>query len=176
MKRVCVVLFLAMIIFPASILAQGEPGYMKQSLGVTGELSVPVGDFSDIAGIGYGGMAKYQYGVDGKTAVTVSAGYLVWSKKDLGVAGTIQPKAFEVMAGGKFYFAQDLFGSLEGGLYFLSYSRTGQFANVAGTATRFMMPVGVGWQKNGFEIGARYYLFNANANSFSFTLGYNWTL
>jgi hypothetical protein len=176
MRRVSVILFLTIILLPVSVLAQGEPGFMKHSLGVTGELSVPVGDFSEWAGIGYGGMVKYQYGVDGKTAATFSAGYLVWSKKDLGAAGTIQPKAFEIMGGGKFYFAPDFFGSIEGGLYFLSYDRTGTTFIVEATATRFMMPVGVGWQKNGFEIGARYYIFNIEANNFSFTLGYNWTL
>jgi hypothetical protein len=176
MRRVSVFLLLTVIIFPVNALSQGEPGYLKHSLGVTAELSVPVGDFSEIAGIGYGGMARYQYGADGKTAVTASAGYLVWSKKDFAGGGSIQPKAFEIMGGGKYYFAPGFFASLEGGFYFLSYSRTGQVVVVEDAATRFMMPFGVGYQMSGFEIGARYYLFNANANSFSFTLGYNWTL
>jgi hypothetical protein len=171
MKPVSVFLFLAIIILPASIFAQGEPGYMKHSLGVTAELSVPVGDFELIAGPGYGGMARYQYGVDGKTAVIASAGYLVWSEKDV-PGGSVQPKAIEIMGGGKYYFAPGFFASLEGGFYFLSYSGV----YVEDAATRFMMPFGVGYQVSGFEIGARYYIINVNANSFSLTLGYNWTL
>ena len=170
-----VALLLMILVVPASLVAQGEPGYGKNSLGVAAELSVPVGDFSSIAGIGYGGLVKYQYGVDRNTAFTISAGYLVWSKEDV-VGGSIQPKAFEAMFGGKYYFAPGFFGSLEGGVYILSYTREGQVIGVEGDAWRFMLPVGVGYQMNGFEIGARYYLLNVNANSFSFTLGYNWML
>jgi len=173
--KTLIALFLVILVVPADMYAQGEPGSGQHSLGVAAELSVPVGDFSSLAGIGYGGMAKYQYGVDPRTAMTVSAGYLVWSKTDL-VGGTIQPKAFEAMFGGKYYFAPGFFGSLEGGVYILSYTREGEVIGVEGDTWRFMLPIGVGYQMNGFEIGARYYIFNVNANSFSFTLGYNWTL
>jgi len=168
---------LAVLVFMAPVfaLAQGEPGPRRQSVGIAAELSVPVGDFSSIAGIGYGGILKHQYGVDLRSAVTVSAGYLVWSKEDV-AGGTIQPKAFEAMLGGKYYFTQGFFGSLEGGVYVLSFTHEGQVLGVEGDTWRFMLPVGFGYQVNGFEIGARYYLLSAQATSFSFTLGYNWIL
>jgi len=169
------VLFLTLALVPACIFAQGEPGFRKSSLGFAAELDVPVGDFSSLAGPGYGGIARFQYGTNFRAAATVSLGYLVWSKKDF-VGGSIQAQAFEAMAGAKAYFTPGFFGSIEAGLYFFSFTRTGNVIGAEGSATRFMMPVGIGYQKSGFEIGARYYIFNANANSFSFTLGYNWML
>ena len=42
--------------------------------------------------------------------------------------------------------------------------------------TRFMLPIGLGFQKNGFEVGARYMLLDVNYNAFSFTVGYNFSL
>ena len=173
--KILAVLLLMVLVIPTTMIAQGEPGPREHSVGLAAELSVPVGDFSSIAGIGYGGMVKYQYGVDRRTAMTISAGYLVWATTDL-VGGTIQPKAFEAMLGGKYYFAPGFFGSLEGGVYVLSYTREGQILGVEGDGWRFMLPIGLGYQMNGFELGARYYVFNVNANNFSFTLGYNWIL
>ena len=67
-------------------LAQGEPGSGKNSLGIGFELSVPVSEFADVAGTGYGGFVRYQYGYDSRSAVTILAGYVVWSEKVLGVA------------------------------------------------------------------------------------------
>jgi len=39
-----------------------------------------------------------------------------------------------------------------------------------------MVPIGIGFQQSGFEIGARYMLLAVDYQSFSFTLGYNFML
>jgi len=176
MQRSLVALLICLVVVPLVSFAQGEPGWNKHSLGVNFELNTPVGDFANIAGIGYGGNARYQFGVDPRGVFTATAGYLVWSKKDLTQNSSIQPKAFNIFLGGKYYFTSGFYGSLEGGLYFMSYTKTGTVVGFEGNSTRFMLPIGVGFQKNGFEIGVRYMLFDTNFNCFSFTLGYNFPL
>jgi hypothetical protein len=164
------------MLIPMIGLAQGEPGWNKMSLGANFELSAPVGDFSYVAGTGYGGNVRYQFGGDVRAAFTATAGYLVWGKKDLGGNTSVQPKAFNFFLGGKYYFAKDFYASLEGGIYFLNYTYEGNVVGAQGDTGRFMVPVGIGYQKSGFEIGVRYMLLAVNFNSFSFTLGYNFML
>lgn len=157
-------------------LAQGEPGSGKNSLGIGFELSVPVSEFADVAGTGYGGFVRYQYGYDSRSAVTILAGYVVWSEKELGVATKIQPKAFRFLVGGKYYFVPNFYGSLEFGLDAYNFTRTGAVVGFEATDWRFMLPVGIGYQISGFEIAAKYFIFDTNFASFSFTVGYNWAL
>jgi len=176
MKRSCAWLVLCLLCIPPVILAQGEPGWNKSSLGANFELSVPVGDFSTYAGTGYGGNLRYQFGSDSRTAFTATAGYVVWGTKDLGLNTSVQTKSFNLFVGGKYYFAPGFYGSLEAGAYFLTYSYTGNIVGSQGNTTRIMLPIGIGYQKSGFEVGVRYLLFATSFNSFSFTVGYNFML
>jgi len=176
MKRSLIALALCLMFIPLVTLAQGEPGWNKMTLGANFELSVPVGDFTYVAGTGYGGNLRYQFGSDNRTVFTATAGYLVWGKKDLGVSTSVQPKAFNFFLGGKYYFKDGFYGSLEGGIYFFTYTYEGTVVGAQGDTGRFMLPIGIGYQKSGFEIGVRYMLLAVDFNSFSFTLGYNFML
>lgn len=158
-----------------TVLAQNEPGLHKSSLGATAEISIPSGDFGNIAGTGYGGLVRYQYGCDELAAVIVSGGYLVWGEKEITSGAKLQAETLEFMVGGKYYFTPGFFGSMEGGLYGLSYTRTGDVTGYEGTTWRFILPFGLGYQMNGIEIGARY-VYVMDFSNFSFTLGYNWML
>jgi len=177
MKLSLFVAVLCLVLLPAASFAQGEPGWNKHSLGANFELSIPMGDFADfLAGTGYGGNVKYQFGADSRGVFTATAGYLSWSKKDLGAGTSVQPAAFNIFLGGKYYVTDGFYASLEGGLYFVNYTYEGVVVGAEGNTTRFMLPIGVGFQKSGFEIGARYMLLDVDFNSFSFTLGYNFAL
>jgi hypothetical protein len=176
MKRFVVTLLSLMVVIPVIAYAQGEPGWGKMSLGVTGEVSIPVGDYSNIAGTGYGGNVRFQYGSDTRTAFTATAGYLVWGKKEYagGISG--QPKAFNLFLGGKYYFTEGFYGTLEGGVYFVTYNYTGALVGATGDGSYFMLPIGIGYQKSGFEVGVRYMLYHPDLNNFSITVGYNFAL
>ena len=176
MKRPLFSLLICLTVLPFVGLAQGEPGWNKMTFGANFELSVPMGDFQFIAGNGYGGNVRFQYGQSALAAFTATAGYLVWTTKDLGGNTSIQPQAFNLFLGGKYYFAPGFFGTLEGGLYFMTYTYTGSLLGAYGNATRFMLPIGLGYQKSGFEVSARYMLLYYEFNSFSFTVGYNFAL
>jgi hypothetical protein len=177
MKLSIVAVAIILLLAPVTALGQGEPGWNKHSLGANFELSVPMGDFADFfAGTGYGGNIRYQFGADRRGVFTATAGYLVWSKKDLGGNTSVQPAAFNVFLGGKYYVTEGFYASLEGGLYFLDFTYEGTVVGVEGNTTRFMLPIGVGFQKSGFEVGVRYMLLDVDFNSFSFTVGYNFML
>lgn len=168
---------LCLTLLPIASFAQGEPGWNKHSLGANFELSIPMGDFADfLAGTGYGGNVRYQFGADSRGVFTATAGYLVWSKKDLGANTSVQPSAFNIFLGGKYYVTEGFYASLEGGLYFVNYTYEGVIVGAEGNTTRFMLPIGIGYQKSGFEVGVRYMLLDVDFNSFSFTLGYNFML
>jgi hypothetical protein len=146
------------------------------SLGAYGIVSVPVGDFSDGAGTGFGGGARYQYGFDFESAFTASAGYISWTEKDF-VNSSFMASAWEILIGGKYYFTTGLFGQLEAGVDFFSTEvTTGGGLTVKDTETRFMFPIGLGYQHEGVELTAKYYIYHPDATSFGFTLGYNFAL
>jgi len=154
MKSSTVALLITLALLPLASFAQGEPGRGKHSLGATFELSLPMGDFADRAGTGYGGNLRYQYGADSRSVFTATAGYLVWSKKDRTANRSSQPSAFNIFLGGKYYLTEGFYGSLEGGLYFVSWKTEGSNIGVEGSTTRFMLPIGIGFQQSGFEIGS----------------------
>ena len=177
MKQLLVALCAGMIALPMVTLAQGEPGFRNSSLGANFEVSLPMDDlFKEYAGTGYGGNLRYQWGVDARTAVTATAGYIVWGEKDLGQNTSVQTSALNVFFGGKYYVTEGLYGSLEGGFYFLSFSYEGVVAGAQGNTAWFMLPIGIGYQQSGFEVGVRYMLLAEDYRSFSFTLGYNFML
>jgi len=176
MKRSAILFSICVLGLPLVALSQGEPGFDKMSLGANFELSVPMGDFSDYGSTGYGGNVKYQYGGGTRSAFTATAGYLVWGKKQLPAGTSVEWKAFNIFVGGKWYFAPGFFGSLEGGAYFMTSTYEGYVVGGKGSATYGMLPVGLGYQKSGFEIAARYLLLHPDFNSFSFTVGYNFAL
>ena len=69
-----------------------------------------------------------------------------------------------------------MYGSLEGGIYFFTYDYEGTVLGAEGDTGRFMLPIGLGYQKSGFEFGVRYMLLATDFNCFSFTIGYNFML
>lgn len=167
---------LAVLLASSLALAQGGPGRGKSALGIGAEVSIPTGDFSEFAGTGYGGFARYEYGMNAKTAFMLTLGYTVWTEKDLGVGGTIKPEAFRIAAGSKYFLGKGFYGSLEAGTDIYTFTRTGTLLGVEGTTWRFMLPLGLGYEMGGFDVGAKYYIFDLNYSSFSVTVGYNFTL
>lgn len=156
--------------------SQGGPGRGGSTLGIGAEVSVPTGDFNELAGLGYGGFVRYQYGMDARSTFILTAGYTVWTEEELVGGATIQPKAFRIAGGGRYFFGKGFYGSLELGTDVYSFTRTGTILGVEGSTWRFMLPLGLGYEMGGFDIGAKYYIFDLNYSSFSVTLGYNFTL
>ena len=167
---------LCLMVMSPSLLAEGEPGIGRSSLGIGGEFSVPVGDLSNVAGLGYGGFARYQHGADSRTVLTVTSGYTVWTKEEIGLNSSVETSAFRLLIGGKFYIAPSFFASIEGGVDGYSFTYSGNITGTTSTEWMFMLPVGLGFQQNGFEVSGKFYVVDFDAPSFSITAGYNWIL
>jgi opacity protein-like surface antigen len=81
----------------------------KFSLNVGGDVLIPVGDFGDRAGVGFGGTVRGEYMVDPMFSIGVTAGYITWSGKDITIPGlgTISgtsASGIPLRAMGKYYF------------------------------------------------------------------------
>ena len=157
-------------------LSQGEPGIGRNSLGIGGEFSIPVGDLANVAGLGYGGFARFQHGVDSRTAFTITAGYTLWTEEQLGLNSKVETSAFRFLAGGKFYIAPSFFASIEAGADAYKFDYSGTVVGGSSTEWMFMIPVGLGFQQNGFEVSGKFYVLDFDTPSFSITAGYNWIL
>jgi hypothetical protein len=186
MKPILIAFALCLVLLPFAASAQdttaqaapapAAPAKSKHTLGANVELSIPTGEFADVAGTGIGGNLKYQYFAMPEGALTLTAGYLSWEEKALSSLTALKTSAFNFMIGGKFFITEGFYGSVEGGLYFLDYNFTGPVVDQVGKTDRFMLPIGIGYEKSGFEAGARYMLLDTELPSFSITLGYNFGL
>jgi hypothetical protein len=169
-------IFLASIVAGGSALAQGEPGRSRHMLGPFGSFSVPVGEFSDAAGTGYGGGIRYQLGVDKQAAFVSSVSYHAWGEKDFDSSSTAQTSAIQFLLGAKYYAIRGLFVSAELGLNSFTITLSDNAVppvDFDKTRGRIATPVGVGYQLEGFEAIARYFLFDTDYRNFTFTVGYN---
>ena len=86
----------------SSLYAQG--GF--QSVVVSGNLAIPFGDFSDGAGIGFGGTVTGIYSYTPQIAFTGTAGYLMFGSKSAGTTGNsvdVSTSAIPIMAGARYF-------------------------------------------------------------------------
>jgi hypothetical protein len=70
-------------------------------LGADFELAVPIGNLSDGAGLGFGALIRFEYGLMPKLNLTGRAGYIHFLGKDRGV-GTASFRSIPVLAGAKY--------------------------------------------------------------------------
>jgi len=115
MKNLFTFLVLFVLAFSLSINAQSK-------VGIQGSLALPMGDFGDGYGLGFGGTATYMYMVNPNLAVTGSAGYVTWSGKDLLDGATFS--SIPVLAGVRYMFGGGgkfmPYGMAQLGMHFVS--------------------------------------------------------
>jgi opacity protein-like surface antigen len=101
-------------------LAGGCAAYAQQmSLGINGEVALPMGTFGDVSGVGFGGTALFGYQIDPNITLTGRVGYLSFSEKEDGFPTySVMP----ILVGGRYYFMPEgedmrMYGAAELGLY-----------------------------------------------------------
>ena len=144
------------------------------SLGLEGAL--PVGDFGDTHSFGIGGTVQGEYKAAEDVGITLNAGYITYSGKDitLPVIGTYKVPSFgliPVLAGVKYYFG--------GGAYAHGQLGIGMGTD-EGQGSNFMYSPGIGYMfAPGFDALLKYVgLGNSgentgSANSVGLRLAYN---
>ena len=163
--------------------AQFGPAKGKMTLGPAVELSLPIGNFSDFANFGFGGVARFEYGLDNNLALTANAGYLTWGGKDVEGFSDYTNSAIPIIVGVKYGFSQGLFVSGELGLYNYNISYTlqdpyglGYGGEYSGSSTEFMFAPGIGYQTGALEGLLRFYVLDTDLMNLSLMVAYNFNL
>ncbi len=138
------------------------------SVGVEG--SLPMGTFGDSYSAGFGGSVQGDYKVADKLAITLNAGYISYSGKSYQtlvgfdvnfnpIYGTAKLKSLgliPVLAGVKYWFSSNVYGSGQLGL---------SFASGSGTGSNFTYAPGVGVKFSQFDVLLKYTGISATGGS-----------
>jgi hypothetical protein len=133
----------------SSHLQMKEAPASKLQIGVDGDFALPVGNYSDINGIGVGAMVTAEYPLQQvlpELSATARVGFQFHTDKNLGVAGAdVHVHSIPVLFGAKYYFMPDrqgVFGAAELGFFdLLASTPFGSDSSV-----KFGMGVGAGYQ------------------------------
>lgn len=128
----------------------------KMSLGVGANVALPMGSFGDVASIGFGGGAKFEYELQPNFYLTGSGQYLIFSAKDdiIGVDWSIIP----ILAGAKYFFSPAVYGMAEIGMNFWSTTAKIPAITFGGTVIRPAQEVSTSGSDFGFAFGGGYEL------------------
>jgi hypothetical protein len=163
MKKLLSVLFIVLFAF-TFVNAQS-----KMAVGVGGNLALPMGTFGDVAGMGFGGGAQFEYSFAPNIAGTVSASYLMFGEKELSGFGKYSYSIIPIHAGAKYYFGS-IYTSAEVGMNMISLkidipARTLFGVTIPGTSSststsEFGFAVGAGYVlpmgKNALDLSVKY--------------------
>lgn len=196
---------LPLVLVAAMVVAVNSPSKAagNMTLGIGGNVLLPMGTFGDAVDLGFGGTVRGQYAVNEMFSVTLTTGYLIWSGKDQTVAGfTIKGadlKGVPVLAGARYYFmpagGTRFYGMAELGLMFATVTVPSQTFTVGGISfttpevsaseTNFSFAPGVGVElplgsgSSSLDLGAQFLSIGTAgtaSNSIGFRAGINFGL
>lgn len=108
----------ALVLFAFSSLVYAQ----NLTYGANLELAMPMGDFSDMASMGFGGSAQAEYAINEQVTGIGSIGYLMWGGKDNYKDMDYSWSCIPIKAGAKYALGESgLYGVLELGIYMFSY-------------------------------------------------------
>ncbi|MGB6123116.1 MAG: hypothetical protein WBG80_14505 [Bacteroidota bacterium] len=111
----------ALLLISVAAATAGPP---KMEVSVAGDVLIPIGDWSNVVGVGFGGDAQFQYNFTPVVAGGVTLGYFTWGGKDVGGFETGGYSGLPLRVFGKYYFMPPskkgvrVYGSAELGLFF----------------------------------------------------------
>lgn len=108
------IIVMVLIAFPQQTKAQS-----LVNVGIGAELAAPMGDFSDVAELGYGLSARGELTIGPKMMATAHIGYLMWGGKEFGYY-TTDYTDIPIMVGIKLSLAAGLYAHGEIGYHFFS--------------------------------------------------------
>jgi len=129
------------------------------------EAALPIGDFADFNSFGIGGSVQGEYKVAPELGITLNAGYISYSAKSISVLGVSLPKekalgVIPVLAGVRYHFSENIYGSGQLGLSFFSGG---------GSGSNFTYAPGVGFKFSQFDVLVKYVGMSSKVESFNGT-------
>jgi len=139
----------------------------KFIVGVDGDFGIPLGNYSDVNGVGGGLMLTGEYPVMPELGLTARVGFQYHSDKDLGAGVSGHVHSIPFLFGAKYYFMpqhQGLFGAAELGLFDLMAGASSGGVSATDSEVKFGLGVGVGYQMK--QWNARINLHSQSVGSF----------
>ncbi len=138
---------------PAPAPAAAATGGAANLLGVDVAIGVPLGNFGDAAGIGFGPLVRFEHNLIPKLNLTGRVGFIYHLGKDVGTA-TITYTEIPVLVGAKYDVTDAIYGAAEIGVI-----RTGASVKIGGTTgsssdTNLGLTLGGGYKLNAIDIRA----------------------
>jgi Outer membrane protein beta-barrel domain len=158
MKKIVLILLVLFFFIGTAYAQQG-----KMHIGAGLELALPIGDWSDAAGTGIGGTARFEYAFTKQIVGMVTTGYISFGGKDIGDF-SYSYSAVPFLPGVKYYFQDGLYGMAELGLHFFTFEFDspafdfGGFSSGGTTSTsesEFTLSLGAGYET---KVGDNLYL------------------
>ncbi len=150
-QKKIIVIALMLLAFSSVVFAQGI------TYGADLELALPMGDFGDMANMGFGATGQVEYGINDKIVATGSVGYLMWSGKDTYEDMDYSWSCIPIKAGAKYNFGESgLYGIFELGMYMFSFEFDYEYdygygvTSISGddSESEFGFAPGIGYQKS----------------------------
>jgi len=182
-KLFAVLVVIALVASFAS--AQDIWGKEKMSAGVGAELSLPMSDWGDAVGIGFGGFGLFQYGLDNNMMLVGQLGYTMWSEKDNGGV-KVKGNALIILAGMKYNISGQeqpgLYVIGQIGIYSASITATVPAVTIPGVGTfgggestgsdsKFGFLPGIGYQLGNIDVNVKYCILS-DINNLALNVAY----
>jgi hypothetical protein len=139
-------LLILSLILSTSLFAQ------KPGMSIGGNVYFPVGDWAELANIGYGGSVTYEHPLGRNISGVIYSGYTYFGGDEDGFNWTTIP----LIAGAKFYFSPKLDWYMTGllGVNFVTAKTTFLGVEYSASSTEFAGNVNLGYEVNTSEKGA----------------------
>lgn len=168
------------IFLVTSFIATGIVALSQQPnirIGVSLDVLAPIGDFSDFAGVGFGGSARGVFGVGKSGDITLTTGYYNFGWKDLDPEEKGYSYIIPVVLGYRHHFSKIFVEPFAGyGNYGEHYSNN--FVNENASVSAFAWGGGIGYTNEGIDIGLRYLALTheGTLSTIGLYVGYNFPL
>jgi hypothetical protein len=143
----------------------------KFVVGVDGDFGIPLGNYSDVNGIGGGFLLTGEYPVMPQLGLTARVGFQYHSDKDVGLGINAHVHSIPFLFGAKYYFMPDrqgFFGAAEMGLFDLIAGASSGGQSASASEVKFGLGVGVGYQMK--QWNARVNLHSQSVGNFGDTM------
>ena len=177
MKKVLVLCLVALFMVG---LSNAQTNKLKFGAGVY--IGLPLGSFGDVTSIGFGGIVQAEMDLAPQIVGTATAGYLSFSGKSVNGFKLGSWSVVPILVGGKYFFTPMIYGAVQIGLNFVSYSNTytspftGTTYSASVSSTEFGFNFGVGYEMKPIDFLVKYGTFGSSTGTLSLTALYKFTL
>lgn len=160
----------------AAITCISLASFSQGRFSIGAELALPMGDWDEALGIGFGGSVRYESAINDNINWMGTAGFLTFGEKDDSGATVTQ---IPIFGGAKYYFTESFSGFYAGAELGVSFNKVkvdlGSSGEFEDSSTDFGFAPQVGYHLGSFDISARYLIMQTadeDTNSIGFRIAY----